>query len=176
MTNLVQIRYLGYSCNYLQPVLFIFDLPLILRNKKRNDNMEFYKHDQLFYCYVITLAEETAKKVLLSVVWNPLLIEINLSQIRTLEIKREKVCVVCPYHLLFFHIIKSIHFLTVTICECLLVLTHCTITRFGFRVWGSMALVWSIFDSHTAWADQITCGTSICIGYWRKFRLRWLYV
>ena len=42
MTNLVQILYLGYSCNYLQPVLFIFDLPLILRvvqirNKKRNN-------------------------------------------------------------------------------------------------------------------------------------------
>ena len=24
-------------------------------------------------------------------------------------------------------------------------------------------LVWSIFNSHTAWADHITCGTSICM-------------
>ena len=31
LTNLVQILYLGSSCNYLQPVLFIFDLALILR-------------------------------------------------------------------------------------------------------------------------------------------------
>ena len=36
--------------------------------------------------------------------------------------------------------------------------------------------VWSIFESCTAWADHITCGTSICIVYWRKLRLGWLYV
>ena len=36
--------------------------------------------------------------------------------------------------------------------------------------------VWSIFESWTAWADHITCGTSICIVYWRKLRLGWLYV
>ena len=41
MTNLLQIRYLGYSCNYLKPVLFIFDLPLIFivdkkKRKKRS--------------------------------------------------------------------------------------------------------------------------------------------
>ena len=36
--------------------------------------------------------------------------------------------------------------------------------------------VWSIFNSRTAWADHITCGTSICIVYWRKLRLGWLYV
>ena len=60
--------------------------------------MEFYKHVQYgFCCYVIKSAGEAANKVLLSVVWNPLLIEINLSQIRTLDIKREKVCAVCPY-------------------------------------------------------------------------------
>ena len=35
--------------------------------------------------------------------------------------------------------------------------------------------VWSIFNSRAAWADHITCGTSICIVYWRKLRLRWLY-
>ena len=42
-------------------------------------------------------AGETANKVLVSVVWNWLLVEINLSQIRTLDIKRKKVCVVCSY-------------------------------------------------------------------------------
>ena len=31
VNKFVQIRYLGPFCNYLQPVLFIFDLPLILR-------------------------------------------------------------------------------------------------------------------------------------------------
>ena len=36
--------------------------------------------------------------------------------------------------------------------------------------------VWSIFESRTAWADHITCGTSICIVYCRKLRLGWLYV
>ena len=36
--------------------------------------------------------------------------------------------------------------------------------------------MWSICESHTAWADCITCGTSICIVYWRKLRLWWLYV
>ena len=45
---------------------------------------------------------ETAKKVLLSVIWNILLIEINLSQIRILDIKREKVCAVFPYLLFNF--------------------------------------------------------------------------
>ena len=34
--------------------------------------------------------------------------------------------------------------------------------------------VWSIFESHTAWADHITCGMSICIVYWRRLRLGWL--
>ena len=38
------------------------------------------------------------QNVLLSVIWNPLRITINLSQIRTLSrpIKREKVCLMCP--------------------------------------------------------------------------------
>ena len=39
--------------------------------------------------------------------------------------------------------------------------------------WG---WVWSIFNIRTDWADHITCGTSICIVYWRKLRLGWLYV
>ena len=41
--------------------------------------MEFYKHDKLFLLYVIKSAGETAKKVLLSVIWNLLPTEINLS-------------------------------------------------------------------------------------------------
>ena len=88
---------------------FFFDLPLklrvvYLRHKQTNSvtNMEFYKHVQYcMCCSVIKSAGEAANKVLLSVVWNPLLIEINLSQIRALGIKREKVCSVCSY-LLFF--------------------------------------------------------------------------
>ena len=35
---------------------------------------------------------------------NLFLAETNLSQIRTLDIKREKVCAVCPYLLLYFFI------------------------------------------------------------------------
>ena len=58
--------------------------------------MEFYKRDQYcVFCYVIKSAGETAKKVLLSVIWNLMLIEIHLSQIRILDIKREEVCAVC---------------------------------------------------------------------------------
>ena len=65
--------------------------------------MEFYKHVQYCFCYyVIKSAGEAANEVLLSVVWNPLLVEINLSQIRTFDIKREKVRAVCPYLLLKF--------------------------------------------------------------------------
>ena len=36
--------------------------------------------------------------------------------------------------------------------------------------------VWSIFNSRTAWANHITCGTRIRIVYWRKLRLGWLFV
>ena len=49
-----------------------------------------------FCCYVIKSAGETARKVL-SFIWNLLLIEIYLSQIRISHNKREKVCAVCPY-------------------------------------------------------------------------------
>ena len=52
-------------------------------------------------CYVIKSAGETAKKVLLSVIWNLLLIEVYISQIRISDSKREKVCAVYPYPLLF---------------------------------------------------------------------------
>ena len=48
----------------------------------------------------IKSAGETARKVLLSFIWNLQLIEINLSQIRISGSKSEKVCAVCPY--LFF--------------------------------------------------------------------------
>ena len=95
----------GPFANISSPFFFFFDLPLKVRvvywrNKQTNSvtNMAFYKHIRYcFCCYVIKSAREAANKVLLSVVWNPLLIEINLSQIRTLDIKREKVCAVCPY-------------------------------------------------------------------------------
>ena len=87
---------------------FFFDLPLklrviYLRNKQTNSvtNMEFYKYVQYcFCCYVIKSAIETDNKVFLSVIWNPLLLEINLSRISTLDIKREQVCAVCPYLLI----------------------------------------------------------------------------
>ena len=49
-----------------------------------------------FCCYVIKLAGEIAKKIL-SIFWNLLLMEINLSQITISDCKREKVCAVCPY-------------------------------------------------------------------------------
>ena len=88
---------------------FFFDLPLkvrvvYLRNKQTDSvtNMEFYKHVHYCFCYIKS-AGEAANKVLLSVVWNPLLIEINLSQITTLEIKHGKVCAVCPYLLFHFN-------------------------------------------------------------------------
>ena len=79
--------------------------------------MEFYKHvHYCFCCYAIEPAGEAANKVL-SVVWNPLLIEINLSQIRTLDIKREKVCAVCPYLLLYMEsAIGNAYFLSHEIC------------------------------------------------------------
>ena len=67
--------------------------------------MEFYKHVQYcFRCYVIKSAGEPRKYC--SVICNLLLIEINLAQIRIVDIKREKVCAVCPY--LLFLVISSI--------------------------------------------------------------------
>ena len=58
-----------------------------------------------FCCYVIKSAGETAKKVLLTVIWNLMLIEIHLSQIRIPDSKREKVCAVYPYLLFLFTIV-----------------------------------------------------------------------
>ena len=52
--------------------------------------MEFYKRDQFFFCYVIKSAGETVRKVLLSVIWNLLLIEISLSQIRNRTVNARK--------------------------------------------------------------------------------------
>ena len=51
----------------------------------------------------ILLNQQTDRQnVLLSVIWNPLLIKTNLSQIRILSIKREKVCAMWPNLLLYF--------------------------------------------------------------------------
>ena len=67
-----------------------------------SDTWQFTNMINCFCCYIIISAGETVKKVLLSVIWNLLLIETNLSQIRTLSIKREKVYAVCPYFLFNF--------------------------------------------------------------------------
>ena len=87
---------------------FIFNLPLklrvvYLRNKQMNWVTNFWNFTNMFYCfccYVIKSADRPP--ILLSVIWNPLLVEINLFQIMTLSIKREKVCAVCPYLLFYF--------------------------------------------------------------------------
>ena len=101
----------------ISSTFFFFDLPfklsvVYIRNKQTNSvtNMEFYKHVQYCFCwYVIKSAGEAANEILLSVVWNPLLIEINLSQfIRALDIKREKVCAVCQYLLLIFCLSRNV--------------------------------------------------------------------
>ena len=61
-------------------------------------------HVQYCFCYyVIKSAGEVANKVLLSVIWNPLLIEINFSQIRTLDIK----CAVWSYLLFSLIFLKG---------------------------------------------------------------------
>ena len=58
-------------------------------------------------------------------------------------------------------------------CVCVLMPTHCTITRFGFRAGRIDGVRCGLFfNSRTAWADHITCGMSICILYCRKLRLR----
>ena len=77
-----------------------------IRNKKWTEwqTWNFTNMINCFCCYVIKSAGETAKSVLLSVIWNLLLIEINLFQIRISGSKREKVCAVCPY-LLFYYVV-----------------------------------------------------------------------
>ena len=65
-----------------------------------------------FCCYVIKSAGETAKEVLLSIIWNLMLIELYLSKIRISDSKREKVCAVCPY-LLFFNTLYNSYNLAV---------------------------------------------------------------
>ena len=69
-----------------------------IRNKKRTDWQiwNFTNMINCFCCYVIKSAGEIAKKVLLSMNWNLLLIEIDLSQIRISDSKREKVCAGVP--------------------------------------------------------------------------------
>ena len=93
LINLVQIVYVRIFSNYLnfRPTLKIEDSSHEKLETNWVTNMEFYKHDQLFLLLVV-----------LSVIWNLLLIEINLFEIRILDIKRENVCAVCPYLLFFF--------------------------------------------------------------------------
>ena len=84
------------SCKYLQPTFFIFNLPLKLRvvytrNKQINWVTTWNITNMINIVSVFKSEGETAKKVLLSVIWNRLLIEKNLSWIRTLNIKRKKV-------------------------------------------------------------------------------------
>ena len=76
-----------------------------VRNKKRTDwqTWNFTNMINCFCCYVIKSAGEIATKVLLSIIWNLMLIEIQLSQIRISDSKREKVCALCPY-LLFLSV------------------------------------------------------------------------
>ena len=92
-------------------IFFVFDVPPKLRvvqmgNKKRTEwqTWNFTNMINCFCCYVSKLEGEIAKKVLLSVIWNPMLIEINLSQIRTLYTKCKKVSV-CLY--LIFCVLTS---------------------------------------------------------------------
>ena len=92
-----------------------------IRNKKRTEwqTWNFTNMINCFFCYVIKSVGQIAKKVLLSIIWNLLLIEINLSQIRISDSKGDKVCAVCPY-LLFYYIITAYiarHLLQVLISE-----------------------------------------------------------
>ena len=77
----------------------------VVHNKKQETTWvktwNFTNVINCFCCFVIKSAGEIAKKVL-SVIGNPLRIKINLSQIMTFSIKREKVCAVCPYLLLLY--------------------------------------------------------------------------
>ena len=83
-----------------------------IRNKKRTDKQtwNFTNMINCFYCYVIKSAGEIIKKVLLSIFWNLLIIEINLSQIRILDSKCENVCAVCLYLFFFFSSANPLHF------------------------------------------------------------------
>ena len=81
-----------------------------IKNKKPTEwrAWNFTNMINCFCCYVIKSPGEIAKKVLLSIIWNLMFIEINLSQIRISDSKREKVCAVCPYLLLYcaFYTVK----------------------------------------------------------------------
>ena len=61
---------------------------------------------------------------------------------------------------------------SICVCVCFPMPTHCTITRFGFHASRVDVVKCGLFSNQrTAIADHITCGTSICIVYWRKLRL-----
>ena len=102
--------------------------------------------NNFFFC-VIKSAGETAKKVLLSAIWNLLLIEMNLSQISTLDIKREKVCTICPYLLLIDRF------------------THCLCeeNNYWIKQWGvSDSLHWWSFYLQDEQASSCTVGVHNC--------------
>ena len=110
--------------------------------------MEFSNVINCFCCYVIKSAGETAKKVLLWVIRNLLLIEIHLSQIRILVNKREKACAVCPYFYLD---------LIVSICSFMVPL----INRLMSKRWKYVTLGTKIFSTfltqtHTALTNWLS--------------------
>ena len=81
------------------------------RNKLTNWVTMFWNFTYKIHCFCCLyywISKQTAKNVLLSAIGNPLRIKINLSQIMTFSIKREKVCVVCPY-LLFNRILRTLN-------------------------------------------------------------------
>ena len=106
--NLLQIRYLESPCKYFHPVFFLFRSilkikgSLLKKHCKRTEWQTWNFNKYVKYCFCCYVIKPAGEAVLLSVVWNLLLIEINLSQIRISDSKREKVCAVYPY-LLFLN-------------------------------------------------------------------------
>ena len=103
LTNLVQIRLRAIlqlspaRPFHFRPTLKIKAVHAI--NKKRTEwqTWNFTNMISCYCCYVFKSEREIVKEVLLSVIWNLLLIQINRFGIRILYMKREKVCAVCPY-------------------------------------------------------------------------------
>ena len=109
------------------------------------------------FCWcVFKPAGETAKKVLSSVIWNPLLIERNLSQIRPLDIKRKKVRAVCPYllfrssNLFRFHVLvaKYIYVIEISILLLCIILEWETIVENTIYKRGESLDVFSLKKTH----------------------------
>ena len=92
------------SNSILRVVLQLSPASPFLFGPKQETEWQTWNFTNMLNCfrgYVIKSAGETTKKVLLSVIWNVMLIEINLSQIMISDSKCEKVCAVCPYLLLW---------------------------------------------------------------------------